>query len=96
MPGVKWLPEAVADANRLYRFLDSKDADAATNAMRTILIGAKQHRAHPLLGRPMLDGTERRELFISFGAGAYVLTYRLENSVTVTIIRVWHSKENRL
>jgi len=43
----------------------------------------------------MSDNTGRRELFMPFGAGAYVLRYMLENNDTVVIIRVWHTKEDR-
>ena len=98
MSEVKWLPEAVDDVNRLYEFLNSKDSEAAANAVGTILKGARLLRADPRLGRLMADDedeTERRELFVSFGAGAYVLRYRLADAMTVVIIRVWHSRENR-
>jgi plasmid stabilization system protein ParE len=95
MSEVKWLPEAVDDVNRLYEFLSTKDQEAATSAIGAILKGARHLKAHPRLGRPMDDETERRELFVSFGAGAYVLRYRLEDVMTATIIRIWHSRENR-
>lgn len=97
MSEVKWLPEAVDDVNRLYEFLNSKDPEVASNAVGTILKGARLLGAHPRLGRPMTgeDKTERREVFVSFGAGAYVLRYRLGDAMTVVIIRVWHSRENR-
>jgi plasmid stabilization system protein ParE len=42
----------------------------------------------------MDDDTGRRELFIPFGAGAYVLRYRIDRD-TVIVIRVWHSREAR-
>jgi len=44
----------------------------------------------------MDDDTGRRELVISFGAGAFVLRYMWDRNDTVVIIRVWHSKENRM
>lgn len=93
---IKCHPEAVADVDRLYKFLVSKNPDAAVNAVSTILKGARQLKSHPRLGRPVSDMTERRKLFVSFSAGAYVLTCRLEDETTATIIRVWHCKENRL
>jgi plasmid stabilization system protein ParE len=95
MPKVKWLQEAVDDVNSLYEFLSTKGPEAATSAVVAILKGARLLIEHPRLGRPMADETERRELFVSFGAGAYVLRYRLEDAMTVTIIRIWHSRENR-
>jgi hypothetical protein len=44
------------------------------------------------VGRPVGDDTERRELVVPFGAGAYVLRYRIQDE-TVVITRVWHSRE---
>lgn len=43
----------------------------------------------------MSDDTGRRELFLAFGTGAYVLRYKMDVAGTVVIIRVWHSRENR-
>ena len=43
----------------------------------------------------MDDDTGRRELVVSFGAGAYVLRYMRDENDTVVLIRVWHSKEKR-
>lgn len=96
MARIKWLPEAVTDLRRLYSFLQEHDQNAANNAAGRILEGAKLLKVTPRLGRPMSnDDVERRELSISFGAGAYVIRYRFENNDSVVIIRIWHSKENR-
>ena len=95
MPEVKWLPEALADFERLHEFVRSQSPDAAARAAQTLLDGAQLLRTSPALGRLMSDDSERRELFLPFGAGAYVLRYRLHEPATVVIIRVWHSRENR-
>ncbi|MCX7098967.1 MAG: type II toxin-antitoxin system RelE/ParE family toxin [Methylococcales bacterium] len=42
----------------------------------------------------MTDGTNRRELFLPFGASSYVLRYLIDGQ-TVVIVRVWHGLENR-
>lgn len=42
----------------------------------------------------MDDGTGRRELILPFGAGAYVLRYKIDGE-DVVIIRAWHSREDR-
>jgi plasmid stabilization system protein ParE len=91
---LKWLPEALADIERLYRFLHEKNPAAALRAAATIKDGAETLRTTPDLGRPMPDDTGRRELFLPFGAGAYVLRYKRDRSDTV-IIRVWHGREDR-
>ncbi|MBW4061930.1 type II toxin-antitoxin system RelE/ParE family toxin [Candidatus Saccharibacteria bacterium] len=95
MAKVKWLPEAIADVERLYSFLKDKDIEAATRAADCILQGSRLLATSPRLGRPMPDDTGRRELFVAFGAGAYVLRYMLETEGIPVVIRVWHSKEYR-
>jgi len=92
---MKWLPEALADIERLYDFLYQKNPDAAARAAKTIFDGALILGDNPRIGRPMPDDSGRREWFIAFSAGAYVLTYRLEHNQTPVIIRVWHSREDR-
>ena len=94
MSEVIWLPEAIDDIIRLRSFLEDKSHIAAMKAAQTLQDGATILANHSEIGRPMNDGTGRRELFQSFGAGAYVLRYLIEND-TVFIIRVWHSKEKR-
>ncbi|HUY68176.1 MAG TPA: type II toxin-antitoxin system RelE/ParE family toxin [Alphaproteobacteria bacterium] len=95
MPAIAWLPEALDDLERLHEFLEDKNPKAAARAITAIREGAAQLRKFPRLGRPMPDNTGRRELFIAFGGGAYVLRYMLENKNAAVIIRVWHSREDR-
>jgi plasmid stabilization system protein ParE len=95
MPALKWLPEAQADLARLIEFLREKNPDAAARAAQTILDGANLLLTSPRLGRPMPDKTQRRELFIPFASGAYILRYMLDQDDTPVIIRVWHDREQR-
>jgi plasmid stabilization system protein ParE len=88
-----WLPEAQADIQRLFDFLIDVNPIAAGKAVRLIRDGVNRLREHPRLGRPM-DDSLRRELFLPFVGGAYILRYRLEGD-TVVIIRVWHGREQR-
>lgn len=90
-----WLPEALRDIERLHDFLKEKSPQAGARAARTILQGAEMLERAPEAGRPMVDGTGRRELFLAFGSSSYVLRYRLDTSGTVVVIRVWHSRESR-
>jgi plasmid stabilization system protein ParE len=94
MSEVKWLPEAIADIERLHSFLYDKNPSAASRAMGLILSGSKSLAITPMLGRLVDDDTGRRELFVSFGVGSYVLRYVIEGDAPV-VIRVWHSKEQR-
>ncbi|HEY1645559.1 MAG TPA: type II toxin-antitoxin system RelE/ParE family toxin [Candidatus Saccharimonadales bacterium] len=95
MARLKWLPEALTDFYRLYQFLKDKDEKAAKNAADKILVGTNLLKISPRIGKPLPDETNRRELYVAFGASAYVILYLLEGSDTVVIVRVWHSKENR-
>jgi plasmid stabilization system protein ParE len=93
---VVWLPEALNDFQRLFNFLYEKNSEAAERAAATILSGANLLETTPHLGRPMSDIVDQRELFMSFGASSYVLRYKIQDDHTVSVLRVWHSKENRL
>ena len=94
MAAVVWLPEALEDIARLYDFLAEKSPDAAKRAAIGIRITAKQLEQFPDVGAPMDDGV-RREVFVPFGAGAYVVRYRRNPRGDVVVIRVWHSREHR-
>jgi len=91
---VIWLPEAKQDLERLHAFLFDINPPSAANAMQTILDGSRELQTFPKIGKPMDDDTARREHVLPFGAGAYILRYKLHND-QVVILRVWHSRENR-
>lgn len=95
MTKLEWLPEALEDVERLHEFLKGVDIQAANHCVEIILKGSKLLKFTPRLGRPMLDVPGGHELFMQFGASAYVLRYRLEDDKTVVITRVWHSREDR-
>jgi plasmid stabilization system protein ParE len=92
---VVWRERALADTERLYNFLYEKNEEVARKSAQVILKGSLLLETSPRLGRPIADGTHRRELFIPFGSSFYVLRYFLHNDSTVVIVRVWHSHENR-
>lgn len=92
---IRWHPDARDDIVRLRDFLRSKYPEAAARAVRTIMDGATLLESAPRLGRPMADGTERRELSVNFGSGAYILRYIVEEDDTLVILRVKHSREQR-
>jgi toxin ParE1/3/4 len=93
---IVWRERALEDVVRLYSFLFDKNEEAAIKAARIILRGSSLLEESPRIGRPMADGTGRRELFIPFGSGFYVLRYFLaDNDGVVIIVRVWHGREDR-
>ena len=89
-----WLPEARDDIRRLFDFLLEKDSQAATRMLARVREGAEVLLQHPRSGKQMEDESERRELFVPFGVGAFVLRYRLQEG-HIVVLRVWHSRESR-
>lgn len=93
MPRLIWTPNALADVQRLYRWLLSKDGEAATRAVAAIRAGVKILAQSPRIGRPVEDmDAEYREKLIDFGNSGYVALYRLDGE-TVAILAVRHQKE---
>jgi plasmid stabilization system protein ParE len=97
MARVEVRSRARADLERLARFLWEKgEEEAAARALAKIAAGMELLTFSPRLGKPLGDKTGRRELFITFGAGAYILRYMLKDEDTVVILRVKHSREQRI
>ena len=93
MPRLIWTPQALADVQRLYRFLASKNIDAAQRAVQAIRQGVKVLTLQPGVGRPIDDlPVEFREWLIDFGDSGYVARYRLDTDVIV-VLAVRHQKE---
>lgn len=88
-----WTPSALADVQRLYRFLAPKNLDAARRAAQAIRAGAKILAHQPHIGRPIEEmEPEYREWLIDFGNAGYVVLYHVD-SVSVSILAVRHQKE---
>ena len=88
-----WSPPALADIQRLYRFLAIKDGDAARRAIKTLRAGVKILARQPEAGRPVPDMDPIfREWLINFGTSGYIALYRFDGE-TATILAVRHQKE---
>jgi plasmid stabilization system protein ParE len=93
MPRLIWSPSALADVQRLYRFLASKNIDAARRSIKSIREGVKILSRQPGMGRPAKDmEPEYREWMIDFGDSGFVALYRHDGSATV-ILAVRHQRE---
>ena len=93
MPRLTWTPHALADVQRLHRFLVLKDADAAKRAVAAIRTGVQILAQHPHIGRPIEDmDPEYREKRIDFGNNGYVALYRVGGD-QIAILAVRHQKE---
>jgi len=88
-----WSPPALADVQRLYRFLAIKDGDVARRAIKTLRAGVKIQARQPEAGRPVPDMDPIfREWLINFGTSGYIALYRFDGE-TATILAVRHQKE---
>lgn len=93
MPHLIWSPPALADVQRLYRFLALNNENAARRAIKTIRAGVKILALQPEAGRPVADmEPEFREWLIDFGGSGYIALYRFDGE-TATILAVRHQKE---
>jgi plasmid stabilization system protein ParE len=90
---LKWSPEAVSDVQRLYRFLASKNPNAATRAVRAIRASVRILAEQPEAGRPTNPtDMELREWLIDFGRDGYIALYRFDGD-TVVVLAVRHGRE---
>lgn len=93
MPKLIWTPEALADVQRLYRFLAPKNANAAQRAIQAIRAGVKILAERPYVGRPVETmEPEFREWLIDVGNSGYVALYHFDDKATV-VLAVRHQKE---
>jgi plasmid stabilization system protein ParE len=93
MPRLIWSPPALQDAARLHAFLQSKNREAASRAVRSIRESVRILLSHPEIGRPVDDmEPEFRDWLIEFGDGGYVARYHFDGR-TVVVLAVRHTKE---
>ena len=93
MPRLIWSPPALLDIQRLYRFLELKNIDAAKRAIKTIRENVKLIAQQPGIGRPLADmNPQYREWLINFGESGYIALYRYDGQ-TAVILAVRHQKE---
>ncbi len=94
MPQVRLSARAQSDLVRLRSFLLSKNITAAQRATQVIRASFVSLVEAPLLGRPVDDAEDLRELVIDFGASGYLALYRLERALdVVTILAIKHQSE---
>lgn len=93
MPQLIWTPAALQDIQRRYRFLSSKNPDAASRAIQAIRTGVKILAQQPHVGRHA-EGMEDefREWLVKFGDSGYIVLYRADER-RVTLLAIRHQKE---
>lgn len=93
MPRLSWSPQALRDVQRLYRFLASKNPDAARRAARAIRQEMQVLALQPGMGRPVeAMPNEFREWMIDFGHSGYVARYRVSDE-EIVVLAIRHQRE---
>ncbi len=93
MSRVIWSPNALADVQRVYRFLESKNPQAAKEAVKAIRHSVAILVQHPEVGRPIEEmEPEYREWPIAFGSTGYLILYRFDG-LTAVILALRHQRE---
>ncbi len=99
MPGyqINWLSGALLDMARLRQFLKNENPLVAKKASHRILSAVNLLIKNPEAGMPSQDEDCEafRDLYAPFGRGGYTIRYRIKQQ-TIIIVRVWHSREERV
>jgi plasmid stabilization system protein ParE len=93
MPRLIWSPPALKDVQRLYRFLATKNSEAAKLAVKAIRESVTIIAVQPEVGRPAENmEPEYREWLINFGDSGYIALYHYDGNRAL-IVAVRHQKE---
>ena len=87
--------EALSDLERIRKFLDLRNPDAAKRALRAIWAALEQVEHFPEIGHPTKD-RRIRQIIVRFGKRGYIVRYRVRpTDGAVFVTRVWHGREAR-
>jgi plasmid stabilization system protein ParE len=95
MPQIIISAKAARDLKKIRDYLLQFNAEAAQKAAASIIEATIQLLTHPMLGKPLEDVPDYRELITPFGSGAYTIRYRI-NFDKIIIVGIKHSKERSL
>jgi plasmid stabilization system protein ParE len=95
MPQIIISAKATRDLKKTREYLLQFNEEAAQKAAATIIEAMNLLLTYPLLGKPLEDIPEYRELIQPFGSGAFTVRYRMDFDVII-ITGIKHSKEKAL
>ncbi|MBI5485690.1 MAG: type II toxin-antitoxin system RelE/ParE family toxin [Deltaproteobacteria bacterium] len=95
MPQIIVSAKATRDLKKIREYLLQFNEEAAQKAASTIIEATNLLLTFPMLGKPLEDISEYRELIRSFGSGAYIIRYRIDID-RIVIVGIKHSKEKGL
>jgi toxin ParE1/3/4 len=88
-------PDAVLDVERVRRFLERRNPDAARRALDAIWHALEKLQEFPDAGAPTSDA-DIRQLVVRFGRSCYVIRYTaLTETRDILVTRLWHGREAR-
>ncbi len=89
---LQWTSSANRDLIRLYDFLNAVNFHAAAKVVQQLVMAAERLLTHPQLGERLTEFSPRhvRRLIIN----DYELRYELTET-TITVLRLWHCREDR-
>lgn len=93
MREIIWLDSAVNDLVRLREFIAKENPNAAKKAASTIKKTIQLLAETPSIGKPVKDLPQYRDLLARFGAGGYVIRYRIYLE-TIYIVHLRHYRES--
>ncbi len=89
---IEWLIPAIHDLQRLREFILPHNKVAAQRAARIIKGTVTFLESNPLIGKPVEDLIDYRDIIIPFGSSGHVLRYRFRQD-TIFIVSLKHRKE---
>ncbi len=95
MAQIVWRDNAGKDLERVQWFMYAVSLQTAIHMAKVIIASTETLARMPEIGRPMGDGSGRREYHVPFGSGFYVLRYMINQDGDIVVLRVWHSREDR-
>lgn len=89
---LKWTSRAASDLSRLYEFLAPVNKKAAARAIQALTRAPNILLSSPRIGEQLFEfeSQEVRRIL----TGNYEIRYEIRNS-TISVLRVWHTRENR-
>ena len=95
MPHIIISAKATRDLKKIREYLLQFNIEAAQKAAATIIEATNKLLSYPLLGKPLEDIPEYRELIRPFGSGSYTIRYRVDFDLII-IAGIRHSREKTL
>jgi len=95
MPRLIFAAKAVRDLDKIREYFAQFSNEAALKAAAVLIEGTVLLLVHPLLGKPLEEMPDYRELIRTFRAGSFTMRYRIEGEAII-VVAVKHSKEKAL